>query len=81
MNVVFRSLRSIANSINPEGLDPESPSFVKIDKIQMIKKYDESQVEHIYQHDILNDDSISSRNKNRYVHTYNEIFDNGTATL
>jgi hypothetical protein len=38
-NMVIRALRSIANNINPEGLNFDDPTFVKISDLQMIPTY------------------------------------------
>jgi len=38
-NMVIRALRSIANNINPDGLNHDDPTFVKISDLQMIPTY------------------------------------------
>jgi hypothetical protein len=74
-NMVIRALRSIANNINPDTLNHDDPTFVKISDIQMISSYTQDQIDHLYKNDIQLDDLISSRNKTKMLHSHQEIFD------
>lgn len=65
MQTVLRALRSIANNLNPDGLAPSDTNFVKITDIQLLHGYTESKVQHLITHDILYDEMISNRNKNK----------------
>jgi nucleoside diphosphate kinase len=76
MQTVLRALRSIANNLNPEGLAPSDANFVKIRDIQMLQGYDEKKVQHLIIHDILYDDEISNRNKNKMRYQFQELFEN-----
>jgi hypothetical protein len=70
MQTVLRALRSIANNLNPEGLSPSDFNFVKITDIQLLSGYTEAKVQHLIVHDILYDDLISNRNKNKMRYQY-----------
>ena len=70
MQTVLRALRSIANNLNPEGLSHTDVNFVKITDIQFLSGYTESKVQHLIIHDILYDDMISNRNKNKMRYQY-----------
>ena len=70
MQTVLRALRSIANNLNPEGVSPSDPNFVKITDIQLLSGFPESKTQHLIIHDILYDDLISNRNKNKMRYQY-----------
>ena len=74
-NMVIRALRSIANNINPEGLNYDDPTFVKISDIQMLSSYNQDQIDHLYLNDIMLDDFISPTQKNKMKLKHQEIFD------
>ena len=69
-NMVIRALRSIANNINPDGLNHDDPTFVKISDLQMVPSYTQEQIDHIFKNDILLDDYISTRNKTKMKHAH-----------
>lgn len=73
LNVVLRTLRSIAN-INPDGLTFKDHNYTFISKIEFVSGYSPDQLDLLFKHDILFDPEISVSAKSRLKDQYFEMF-------